>query len=124
VLERDADELVQSVQKKIKPEQAPVNLDAVKTSPALPVLVPAAISPVFSEATFRVRGIALNRSRPVAFVNDRTVEVGEVVDGYKVVGIDNEGVTFLDPQGRNYVAKIYGNRANEQNLSNTVSQLP
>ena len=111
VLVQEADTLLQSVQGRLKPDKATFDLGKIKAPeraqmkermPAVAVETPP------QKITFHLRGIARHRTRPAAFIDERTVEVGEEIDGFKVLRIDNESVTFLDSQGRQRVVVLYG----------------
>ncbi len=59
-------------------------------------------------AGFKLKGIARDGTQPVAFIDNRTVGLGEEVEGYKLIEIGDESVTFLDPRGKRYVVGLYG----------------
>ena len=110
-LVQEADALMQSVQVRLQPDKATFALVKAKAPQQEPerARAPAvAAETPPSEITFHVRGIARHRTHPAAFIDERTVEVGEEIDGFKVIGIDNESVTFLDSQGRKRVVTLYG----------------
>ena len=57
---------------------------------------------------FRLRGVVPTGAHPVAFIDDRTVGLGEEVAGFKIVAIAAESVTFVDPLVHKRVVKLYG----------------
>lgn len=76
-----------------------------------PVVVPAAVEEAVSvvgKATFKLKGVARDGQHPVAFIDNRTVALGEEVAGYKLVEIGVESVTLLDPDGQRHEVKLYG----------------
>jgi len=107
----EADQLTQSIQTRLKIENAPLPMEPLKIRQAAPIAPPAvkASSPVEvkKEATLRVTGVALSGPRPMVFVNDKTLEIGESMDGFKVIGVESDGVTFLDPQGQKRSIPLY-----------------
>ena len=65
----------------------------VAAVPAAPAAIPAAINtvqPSEEKDLFQLSGIVHDESKPLAVINDRIVEAGEIVDGAKVTQIDSD----------------------------------
>jgi hypothetical protein len=58
-----------------------------------------------AEMSFRLRGFVRGGDRPAAFLNDKTLLVGEEIDGYTLTEIAQDHVTLKDPRGREH--KLY-----------------
>lgn len=102
-LSGEAEELAKAIQVKLERDAQPVAADW-----AAPVVVaPAARAAVNQGITFKLKGIASTGADAVAFVDDRTVSVGEAVDGYTLRSITAESATFVDGRGREFVLKVY-----------------
>lgn len=110
LLAADADRVAASVQKRRLADATVMNLDGLdvrRTQEA--AVVTAAVAPAPStDITFRVRGVAPRGVTPLAFIDDRTVGIGEEVDGFKVLSITEESVTFRDPSGKTRLVGVYG----------------
>ena len=52
------------------------------------------------EKTFQLRGVVRGGSQPVVFVNDKTLMVGDEIDGYTLTEIAADHVTLVDPRGK------------------------
>ena len=69
---------------------------------ANPFLLPAGKAAEVARATLQ-RGLDLQGvrtgSRPLAIINDRTVEIGETVAGWQLVSVDRHRVTLRDTDG-------------------------
>ena len=113
-----ADRVAQSVSKRLGASQASINLDGLQARKqeqarelqaqeraAISNSPPAQVSDVIN---FRLRGVVPTGAHPVAFIDDRTVGLGEEVSGFKIVEIAAESVTFVDPLGHRRVVKLYG----------------
>ena len=81
-----------------------VLISDVAATQAWPSHVPHAVA----KAAFKLKGVARDSQQPVAFIDDRTVGLGEEVAGYKLVEIGVESVTLLDPDGQRHEVKLYG----------------
>ena len=103
-LTTQADQLAKSVQSRLL-----ADADAIDVSwPAAVVPAPAARPRAAqAEQMFRLRGVARDGARPVAFLDDFTVGLGEEVQGYKLVEIADESVTLVDERGRKHVVQLY-----------------
>ena len=113
----DADRLVQSVQSRTRPDPEAFDLRRLAARDAevhTQVLaqaqadLPVAKGPLSAEMNFHVRGVARHGRHPVAFIDNRTVEVGEFINGFKLIAVGDESATFLDPLGRERTVRIYG----------------
>lgn len=103
-LQEQASQLAQSVQSRLL-----ADADAIDVSwPAAAAPAPVTRARVVqAEVTFRLRGIARDGSQPVAFLDDRTLGLGESIDGFKLVEIADESVTLQDERGRKHVVRLY-----------------
>ena len=111
-LARDADQLVQSVEAHLRETEAPLDWQRLRvrqeeTRAAVSNVVPVAVVIAPTEITWRLRGTARAGARPVAFVDDRTMELGDVIDGYTLIDISADRATLRDPKGRIHVLMIY-----------------
>ena len=52
------------------------------------------------EKTFHLRGVVRGGSQPVVFLDDKTLMVGDEIDGYTLTEIAADHVTLVDPQGK------------------------
>ena len=113
----DADRLVLAVQNRTRPDADPLDLRKLVAREAevqtqvlaqVQADVPVVKGPVSTEIDFRVRGVARHGRHPVAFIDNRTVEVGESVNGFKLIAVGDESATFRDALGHERVVRLYG----------------
>jgi hypothetical protein len=111
-LAAEADRVAASLQQRRLADAATVNLDGLdarRQQETTVVAVAAAAAPALSTAiTFRVRGVVPRGAHPMAFIDDRTLGIGEAIDGFKVIAIAEESVTFRDPSGGTRSVSVYG----------------
>ena len=117
-LSEEADRVAESVAKRLGASQAAIDLaglqaqkqaQAKEQQAQAPVVVTnAPVKPVSDVITFRLRGVVPTGAHPMAFIDDRTYGVGEVVSGFRIVARAAESVTFVDPLGQKRVVKLYG----------------
>ena len=60
-----------------------------------------------SESPLRVTGIAWSNRRPIAFVNGRPIMIGQSVEGWRVIGIARQSITFIDDKGTEKKIELY-----------------
>ncbi len=58
-----------------------------------------------AQRSWNVKGIVYNPANPLAFVNSKSVRVGDTVDDARVISIDKKSVT-LDYQGRKFTLSV------------------
>ncbi len=58
-----------------------------------------------AQKSWNVKGIVFNPANPLAFVNSKSVRVGDTVDDARVVAIDRKTVT-LDYRGREFTLSV------------------
>ncbi len=109
-LAAEADQVAASVHKRRLADAAVINLDGLVTRQQQETgIVFAAAAPVLTTGiTFRVRGVVPRGEHPLAFVDDRTLGIGEEINGFKVIAIADESVTFRDPTGKTQSVSVYG----------------
>lgn len=61
---------------------------------------------------FVLNGIALDGKHPLAMTDRGTFGIGEKVDGYTVVAINDDRVVLVDPNGRRESVRLYKDEAN------------
>jgi hypothetical protein len=66
------------------------------------VVASASAAQLPKEMTFRLRGVIRGGDRPAAFLDDKTLLVGEVIDGYTLTEIAEDHVTLVDSRGREH----------------------
>lgn len=103
-LAANVDDVVTSLQRRLDAYAEPIAAEwpAPPTAPAA-----RAAAPVSQELTFRLRGVARHGEEAVAFVDDRTVALGEAMDGFTLIRITDESATFRDARGREHVLSVY-----------------
>ena len=108
-LASEVEQLTKSVRDRmaLDAEQLDVGWRPAAAPEPMPV-APVAGRAELGRAGFKLKGIARDGSQPVAFIDNRTMGLGEEVEGYKLIEIGNESVTFLDPRGKRYVVGLYG----------------
>jgi hypothetical protein len=57
--------------------------------------------------TFRVEGVVMNDREPLVMTSHGVAGLGGEVDGFKVVGVQADGVTFADRQGHTMKVPLY-----------------
>jgi hypothetical protein len=75
------------------PAPAPVAREAVPPPPAPEPAPPAKPVPAAWPADLKMMGIFFSKTHPRALINDRTVGVGDEIDGIRVTKIENDRVT-------------------------------
>lgn len=103
-LAQEAEQLSKSVRARLDADAVAVDVSWRPAAAPAPVAIKAEVG----RESFKLKGVARDGTRPVAFIDDRTVGLGEEVEGYRLIEIGNESVTFLDPKGRRYVIGLYG----------------
>jgi hypothetical protein len=61
-----------------------------------------------TEQTFHLRGVVRGGSQPVVFLDDKTLMVGDEIEGYVLTEIAADHVTLVDPQGRKHALSLDG----------------
>lgn len=56
---------------------------------------------------FHLKGVVRQGTQALAFINDRTLALGESIDGYRLAEIDAESVVLIDPEGEQTVLRLY-----------------
>ena len=108
-LRDEAGQAVASIQARLRADAAPVVFDGLDVrKEVVAAAIPEPATPTPANITFRLRGVVPTGNPPVAFVDDRTVSLGESIDGFKVVAIAAESMTVRDASGRTHVIKLYG----------------
>lgn len=105
-LSGEAEKLMQSVRGRLAADAERIDVGWVP--PPAPEAPAPAIRAEIGRETFKLKGIARDGSHPVAFIDNRTLGIGESIEGYKLIEIGNESVTFLDPRGKRYIVGLYG----------------
>lgn len=103
----DMDRLLAAVENRIRSDGTAVQTDWAE--PVVPA-APAARAPLAAAseaAVLKLRGVVRGGAQPMAFINETTVGLGEVVEGYKLTEIREDGVTLVDGQGRQHVLPLY-----------------
>jgi type II secretory pathway component PulC len=103
-LAQEAERLSKSVRARLDADAVAVDVSWRPAAAPAPVAVKADVG----RESFKLKGVARDGTQPVAFIDDRTVGLGEEIEGYRLIEIGNESVTFLDPKGRRYVIGLYG----------------
>jgi hypothetical protein len=90
------DEASKSIARTISAPREPIPMEQLTESKS--------IAPVAAEAanqaiSFRLDGVVLNESVPLVMTSHGVVGLGGEVDGFKVVDIQEDAVTFSDQQG-------------------------
>jgi hypothetical protein len=99
-MSQEADRLSAEVQTRLREDSKAIETDwPVVEVPK--VAVPKAAAKQ-AGMDFRLRGVVRGGTHPAAFLNDKTLLLGEELNGFKLVGIEDNHVTLQDPTGRKH----------------------
>ena len=56
---------------------------------------------------FRVKGVIRTSGAPLVLINDGLFKLGDVVEGFRIVSIQDDRVTFVDEQGNRQTVTLY-----------------
>jgi type II secretory pathway component PulC len=84
----------------------PVSVVATMAAPAMVTEQPRSAPPSPPEPALKVTGIISNAQRVLVCVNNRVLGVGGSVEGFKVVKIEKDQVTFDNQKGRIRIIKF------------------
>lgn len=99
-MSKETDRLLSVVQTRLSEDAQSIEADW-PVAESLPV-APQAQALQAPEMTFRLRGVVRGGERPAAFLNDRTLLLGEELDGSKLVEIAEDHVVLVGAKGRRY----------------------
>lgn len=110
LLAAEADRVAASLQKRRLADAVVMDLSGldVQRRQEMATVVDAGAPVVSTAMTFRVRGVVPRGANPLAFIDDRTVGIGEMIGGFEVIAIAEDSVTFRDPSGRTRSVGVYG----------------
>jgi hypothetical protein len=84
-------------------EPLPMTLMAAKKD----ITAPRATVEADPEIEFRVEGVVVNDKTPLVMTTHGVAGLGEEVDGFKVVNIQSDAVTFTDRRGHSIKVSLY-----------------
>ena len=78
----------------VQPENYPSHDIAAAHNISQPGLTPDVPEKKFDPAQFQVNGVVWNTTRPQAIINNQVVNIGDIVNGAKIVSIQKTGIDF------------------------------
>lgn len=105
-MSQEADRLLAEVQVRLAEDAKPVATDWPAVE--VPKMAATAAFAQPAEMAFRLRGVVRGGTQPVAFLDDKTLMVGEKIEGYTLTAIAEDRVTLVDSRGRKHELVLDG----------------
>lgn len=108
----DIDQTLASVQTQVEARARPLDARALPDKAVIPV-APVEEAPESTEQptpqkkVLRLQGVVRNHEQGMAFIENRTVAVGEMIEGYTVEEIGAESVVLKDSAGEKTTLRLY-----------------